>query len=98
MGELTIHLLCNMKKMLILFIGCVVLEQRVGAEQHWRGEQKIYPTSKVRSGGHDGIPHIQGQQNPSKTIGVERGNQRANRQKQQSRKTNQSNHMDHSLV
>ena len=60
MGELTIHLLCNMKKMLILFIGCVVLEQRAGAEQtggvsrryipHPRsgvGAMTGYPTSKV---------------------------------------------------
>ena len=32
---------------------------------------------------------------PSKTVGAERGNQRADRLKPQSQKTNQSNHMDH---
>ena len=44
------------------------------------------------------IPHIQGNRNPSKTVGTERGHQRAERLKPQSQKINQSNHMDHSLV
>ena len=43
------------------------------------------------------IPHVQGNRNPSKTVGAERGPQRADRLKPQSQKTNQSNHMDHIL-
>ena len=54
--------------------------------------------SKVRSGGCEEIPNVQGQRNPSKMVGAERGHQRAGRLKPQSQKTNQSNHMDHSLV
>ena len=48
--------------------------------------------------GHEEIRHIQGQRNPSKRVGTERGHQRAERQKPQSQKINQSNHMDHSFV
>ena len=33
-----------------------------------------------------------------KTVGAERGHQRAERLKSQSQKTSQSDHMDHSLV
>ena len=44
------------------------------------------------------IPHAQGRRNPSKTVGVARGHQRANTLKPYSQKTSQSNHMDHSLV
>ena len=73
--------------------------------------------SKVRSSGHEEIPHVQGKEkwlcfggaamktphvqgkrNPSKTVGAERGHQRADRLKPQSQKTNQSNHMDPNLV
>ena len=43
-------------------------------------------------------PHIQGKRNPSKTVGAERGDQRADRLKLQSQTTSQSDHMDHSLV
>ena len=42
--------------------------------------------------------YTQGKRNPSKMVGVARGHQRADRVKPQSQKTNQSNHMDHSLV
>ena len=42
--------------------------------------------------------HVQGQRNHSKTVGAGRGHQRAGRLKPQSHKSNQSNHMDHSLV
>ena len=38
------------------------------------------------------IPHAQGKRNPSKTVGVARGHQRANTLKQYSQKTSQSNH------
>ena len=48
--------------------------------------------------GSQEIPHVQGKRNPSKTAGAERGHQRADRLKPQTQKTNQSNHMDHSLV
>ena len=38
------------------------------------------------------IPHTQGKRNPSKTVGVARGHQRANTLKLYSQKTSQSNH------
>ena len=38
------------------------------------------------------IPHVQGKRNPSKTVGVARGHQRANTLKPYSQKTSQSNH------
>ena len=38
------------------------------------------------------IPHTQGKRNPSKTVGVARGHQRADTLKSYSQKTNQSNH------
>ena len=38
------------------------------------------------------IPHAQGKRNPSKTVGVARGLQRANTLKPYSQKTSQSNH------
>ena len=45
-----------------------------------------------------GTPVLAPGRNPSKTLGVARGHQRADRLKPQSQKTSQSNHMDHSLV
>ena len=47
---------------------------------------------------HEEIFHVQGKKNPSKTVGAERGHQRADRLKLQSQTTNQSDHTDHSLV
>ena len=44
-------------------------------------------TSKVRSGGREEIPHVQGKGDPSKTVGAERGHQRADRLKPQSQPT-----------
>ena len=44
------------------------------------------------------LPHVQGKRNPSKRVGTERGQQRADRLKLQSQTTSQSNHMHHSLV
>ena len=43
-------------------------------------------------------PHFQGKRNPSKTVGTEKGEQRADRLKLQSQTTSQSDHRDHSLV
>ena len=37
--------------------------------------------------GPEDIPHVQGKRNPSKTVGDERGHQRAERLKPQSQKT-----------
>ena len=73
--------------------------------------------SKVRSSGHEEIPHVQGKEkwlcfggaamktphvqgkrNPSKTVGAERGHQRADRLKPQSQTTSPSDHTDHSPV
>ena len=55
-----------------------------------------YPTSKVRSSGCtlllQEIPQVQGKRNPSKTVGTERGHQRADRLKPQSQKASQSDH------
>ena len=74
--------------------GCVAQEWPRGAT----------PMSKVRSSGctfwssREEIPHVQDKRNPSKTVGVERGHQRADRLKPQSQTTSQSDHTDHSLV
>ena len=46
---------------------------------------------------HEEIPHIQGKRNPRKTVGTERGHQRAERRKPQSQTTSQSDHTDPSL-
>ena len=62
-----------------------------------------YPTSKVRAeavlcwSSHEEITHVQDKRNPSKTVGAERGHQRADRLKPQSQKTSQSDHMDPAL-
>ena len=72
------------------------------AQEWWlhgaRVAKRSYPMSKVRSGGHEEIPHIQGKRNPSKTVGMERGHQRADGLRPQLQTTSQSDHMDHSLV
>ena len=47
---------------------------------------------KVRRGGSEEIPLVQGKRNPSKTVGVVRGHQKADTVKPQSQKTSQSNH------
>ena len=47
---------------------------------------------KVRRGGREEIPLVQGKRNPSKMVGVARGHQRADTLKPYSQKTNQSNH------
>ena len=47
---------------------------------------------KVRKGGGEEIPLVQGKKNPSKTVGVARGHQRADTLKPYSQKTSQSNH------
>ena len=59
---------------------------------------RSYPSSKVRSSGCDccssreEIPHTQGKRNPSKMVGVARGDQRADTLKPYSQKTSQCNH------
>ena len=42
-----------------------------------RRAKRSYSTFKVRRGGREEIPHVQGKRNPSKTVGVARGHQRA---------------------
>ena len=59
--------------------------------------ERRYPTSKLRGGSREEILHVQGKRNPSKTVGAERGHQRADRLKPQSQATSQSDHMDYSL-
>ena len=54
--------------------------------------ERSYPTSKVRRGGREERPHVQGKRNSSKMGGVARGRQRADRLKPQSQKTSQSAH------
>ena len=39
--------------------------------------ERSYSMSKFRRGGGEEIPLIQGKRNPSKTVGVARGHQRA---------------------
>ena len=57
-----------------------------------------YPSSKVGAtaalcgGSREEIPHVQRKRNPSKTVGVARGHQRADTLKPYSQKTSQSNH------
>ena len=63
-----------------------------------RRAKRNYSTFKVRRGGCEEIPLIQGKRNPSKMVGVARGHQRADTLKPYSQKTSQSDHMDHSLV
>ena len=72
-----------------------------GAQARLRGA-----TPRLRSGAAaalcwsscEEIPHIQGKRKPSKMVGTERGHQRADRLKPQSHTTDQSDHMDQSLV
>ena len=54
-----------------------------------------FPSSKVRGSGcallEQLLPHAQGKRNPSKTVGVARGHQKADTLKPYSQKTSQSN-------
>ena len=63
-----------------------------------RRAERSYSTFKVSRGGGEEIPLVQGKRNPSKTVGVARGHQRADTLKPYSQKTSQSDHTDHSLV
>ena len=54
------------------------------------GEELLHV--KIRRGGHEEMPLIQGKRNPSKMIGVARGHQRVDTLKPYSQKTSQSNH------
>ena len=42
-----------------------------------RRAERSYSTFKIRRGGREEKPHVQGKRNPSKTVGVARGHQRA---------------------
>ena len=42
-----------------------------------RRARRSYSTFKVRRGGREEIPLVQGKRNPRKTVGVTRGHQRA---------------------
>ena len=53
---------------------------------------RSYSTFKVRRGGSEEIPFIQGKRNPSKKINVAREHQRADTLKPYAQKTSQSNH------
>ena len=48
--------------------------------------------SKVSSSSHEETPHIRGKRNTSKTVGTERGHQRADALKPYLQKSSQSNH------
>ena len=48
--------------------------------------------------GREEIPHVQGKRKTTKTVGTERGHQRADRLEPQSQTTSQTDHTDHSLV
>ena len=54
----------------------VYLIDKSWLHRHRRAERS-YCTFKVRRGGHEEIPLIQGKRNPRKTVGVARGHQRA---------------------
>ena len=43
--------------------------------------KKSYPMFKVRAGGQEELPHVQGKRNPSKMVGADRGDERADRLK-----------------
>ena len=49
-----------------------------------RRAKRSYSTVKVRRGSHEEISLIQGKRNPSKMVGTERGDQRADSLKPQS--------------
>ena len=66
--------------------GCAALEWRAVAVQPWSGKGPRGDTLRPRS------------EKPSKAVGTAKGHQRADRQKPQSQKTDQSNHICHSLV
>ena len=57
-----------------------------------RRAERSYSTFKVRRGGSEEMPLVQGKRNPSKTVGVVREHQRADTLKPYSQKTSQSNH------
>ena len=66
--------------------------------------KRKYPGLEVRGGGCALLvlpwrqTHVQGNRNPGKTVGTERGDQEADRLKLQSQTVSQSDHMDHRLV
>ena len=92
---------CN--KLIITWLYLLRLYHQVNLPHEQRmcgagAAKRRYPMSKVRSSDREEIPQVQGKRNPSRTVGTERGHQRAERLKPQSQKTSQSDHMDHSIV
>ena len=55
------------------------------------------PRPEARGSSREELPHVKGKRNPSKTVGTERGYQRADRLKPPSPTTGQSDDTDHSL-
>ena len=53
--------------------------------------------SEVRGSGREELPHVRGKRNPGKMVGIERGRQRADRQKPQLQTTSQSDHLSNSM-
>ena len=98
----------------LIFVGVKLIYNVVlssGVQQNGRGisphrsspdlERAVAPLSPPAVfcwSSHDEIPHVQGKRNPSETVGVARGHQRADTLKPYSQKTSQSDHTDHSLV
>ena len=68
----------------------------VQGQEGWRWEDTPHPregtVASLCWSSHEEIPHVQGKRNPSKTVGVARGHQRADTLKPYSQKTSQSNH------
>ena len=60
--------------------------------------ERSYSTFKVRRGGREEIPHVQGKRNPSKMVGVARGHQRADTLKPYSQKTSQVTRLEVAIV
>ena len=82
---------------LLHWSGWAVLEQRRWLRGAARGREET-PHVQGQERQLWGDTHVPGKRNPSKTVGTERGHQRAGRVKLQSQTTSQSDHMDHSLV
>ena len=82
LSRLVITFLPRSRRLLISFQGAAAA----------RRAERSCSTFKVRRGGREEIPLVQGKRNLSKTVGVARGHQRADRLKPQSQKTRQSDH------
>ena len=76
--------------------------RRGGGEEIPTPHPRYGAAAALRWSSREEIPHIQGKRNPSKTVGVARGHQRASEGRHTetiiTENYSQSNHMDHSLV